>query len=67
MKYNEKDDATNLFKELRNDPLRITDNHLIFLENFVLLVHYPKTIIFKSIDHDMMDALNATPNAQIIR
>ena len=51
MKCNEKDDLTNLFKELRNEPLRITDNHLNILEKFVLSVYYPKRSSFKSIDH----------------
>ena len=61
MKYNEEDDETNLFKELYNEPLRITDNHLNILEKFVLSVYYPKRSSFKSIDHERMDAFNAAP------
>ena len=65
MKYNEKDDVTNLFKELCNEPLRITDNHLNILEKFVLSVYYPKRSSFKSIDHERMDASNATPHLDL--
>ena len=61
MKYNEENDGTNLFKELYNEPLLITDNHLNILEKFVLSVYYPKRSSFKSIDHERMDAFNATP------
>ena len=46
MKYNEENDGTNLFKELYNEPLPITDNHLNILEKFVLSVYYPKRSSF---------------------
>ena len=65
MKYNEKDDVTNLFKELCNEPLRITDNYLNILEKFVLPVYYPKRSSFKSIEHERMDAFNNTPNSNL--
>ena len=65
MKYNKKDDVTNLFKELCNEPLRITANHLNILEKFVQSVYYPKRSSFKSIDHESMDAFNATPNSNL--
>ena len=65
MKYNEKDDVTNLFKEFCNELLGITENHLNILEKFVLSVYYPKWSSFKSIDHERMDALNATPNSNL--
>ena len=58
VKYNERDDVTNLFKELCNEPLRITDNHLNIL-------YYPKRSSFNSIDHERMDAFNATPNSNL--
>ena len=41
-KYNEKDDVTNLFKELCNEPFHITDYHLNNSEKFTLSVYYPK-------------------------
>ena len=65
MKYNEKGDITNLFKELCNEPLHITDNHLNILENFVLSLHYPKRSSFKSIRHERTDVFNATPNLNL--
>ena len=65
MKYNEKDDITNLFKELCNEPLHITDNHLNILENFVLSLPYPKRSSFKSIRHERTDVFNATPNLNL--
>ena len=65
MKYNEKDDITNLFKELCNERLRITDNHLNILEKFVLSLYYPKRSSFKSIDHERMDDFNDTPNSDL--
>ena len=60
-----KDDVTNLLKELCNESLRITDNHLNILEKFVLSVYYPKRSSFKSIDPERMDAFNATPNSNL--
>ena len=65
MKYNEKDDVANLFKELCNESLRMTDNHLNILEKFVLSVFYPKRSSFKSIDHERMGAFNTTPNSNL--
>ena len=65
MKYNEKDDITNLFKELCNEPLHIADNHLNILENFVLSLPYPKRSSFKSIRHERTDVFNATPNLNL--
>ena len=65
MKCNEKGDVTNLFKELYNEPFRMTDNYLNILEKFVLLVNYHKRSSFKSIDHERMDAFNATPNSDL--
>ena len=46
---------------MSNELLRITDNHLNILEKFVLSVYYPKRSSFKSIDHERIDAFNATP------
>ena len=65
MKYNEKDDVINLFKELCNKPLRITDDHLNILEKFVLSLYYSKRSPFESIDHERVDAFNATPNSNL--
>ena len=66
MKFNEKDDATNLFKKLCNEPLRITDIYVNILEKFVLSAYYPKRSSFKSIDHEKMDAFNASPNSNLL-
>ena len=66
MKYNEKDDVTNLFKESCNKPLCITVNHPNVLGKFFLSLYYPKRSSFKSIDHDRIDAFNATPNSNLL-
>ena len=66
MKYNEKDDVTNLPKELRNEALRITPSYqLNIFEKFFLSVYHPKRSSFKSIDHETMDAFNAPPNSNL--
>ena len=66
MKYNEKDDVTNLPKELRNEALRITPSYqLNIFEKFFLSVYHPKRSSFKSIDHETMDAFNASPNSNL--
>ena len=64
MKYNEKDDVTNLLKELCKEPLCITDNYLNISEKLVLSV-YPKRSSFKSIDHKRMDAFSTTPDSDL--
>ena len=67
MKYNEKDDVTNLPKELRNEALRITPSYqLNIFEKFFLSVYHPKRSSFKSIDHETMDAFNASPNSNFL-
>ena len=63
MKYNEKDDVRNLFKELCNELLRIKDNRLDYSKRFVLPVYYPKQSLLKSINHEKMDAFNTTSNS----
>ena len=65
IKYNEKDDATNLFKILCNETLCITVNDLTILEKFVLSVYYPKQSSFKCIDQERMDTFNPTPNSNL--
>ena len=42
MKYSQKEDVTNVFKELYNEPLSVTENQLDILEKFIPFVHYPK-------------------------
>ena len=42
MKYSQKKDVTNVFKELYNEPLSVTANQLDILEKFIPFVHYPK-------------------------
>ena len=64
MKYNEKDDVTNLLKELCKEPLCITDNYLNISEKLVLSV-YPKRSSFKSINHKRMDAFSTTPDSDL--
>ena len=38
----QKEDVTDVFKELYNEPLSVTENQLDILEKFILFVHYPK-------------------------
>ena len=38
----QKEDVTDVFKELCNEPLSVTENQLDILEKFILFVYYPK-------------------------
>ena len=56
MKCNEKDDVKNLFKELCNEPLRITDNHLksLMCQCIILNGHHLRISIRKGWMHLML-------------
>ena len=63
MKYNKKDDVTNLSKELCDELLRITDNHLNILESLSCQCYYTKRSSLKCVNHERMGAFNATLNS----
>ena len=65
MKYRQKEDVTNVFKELCNEPLSVTENQLNILEKFKLFVYYPKQSKTECINIERMYAFNANPNSNL--
>ena len=65
MKYRQKEDVTNVFKELCNEPLFVTENQLDILEKFKLFVYYPKQSKTERINIERMNAFNANPNSNL--
>ena len=65
MKYSQKEDITNVFKELYNEPLSVTENQLDILEKFILFVYYPKQSKTERINIERMSAFNTNPNSNL--
>ena len=61
----QKEDVTDVFKELCNEPLSVTENQLDILEKFILFVYYPKQSKTECINIERMNAFNANPNSNL--